>query len=80
MNDPIGVLDLIKFEIDDSLDASLLDLCKRILPCAIDYLRVDAFVEMGMGFGSGRVWNALAGCLRGIIKVYIFKNLLTKKK
>lgn len=59
------------FEIDATLDASLTELVRKMLPLASDYMLVEAFVETYSAYEYGRVNNALAAAIRELLKEYL---------
>lgn len=62
--------DLVGFQLDPSMDLSLQDLAKRILPLCENYLIVSQFTESRSHFKHGLVNHALASALRAILQDY----------
>jgi gamma-tubulin complex component 2 len=59
------------FIIDNTLDASLADLIKRILPMASNYMIVTHFIDTHSRFEFGKVNHALSAALRTLLQDYI---------
>lgn len=60
-----------EFMIDQSLDSSLLEMVKRILPLASNYSTVVRFIEEKSAFEYGLVNHALSSAMRTLIKDYM---------
>ncbi|KAK6168733.1 hypothetical protein SNE40_019918 [Patella caerulea] len=60
-----------EFMIDQSLDPSLQDLVKRILPLCSNYSTIVRFIEEKSAFEYGLVNHALAAAMRELIKDYM---------
>ncbi|XP_052239668.1 gamma-tubulin complex component 2-like isoform X1 [Dreissena polymorpha] len=60
-----------EFMIDQSLDASLQEMVKRILPLASNYSTVVRFIEEKSAFEYGLVNHALSSAMRTLIKDYM---------
>lgn len=58
------------FQLEPSLDASLSDLAKRILPLCENYVVVSQFAEARSHFKHGLVNHAFASALRAILQDY----------
>lgn len=60
-----------EFMIDQSLDSSLLEMVKRILPLASNYSTVVRFIEEKSAFEYGLVNHALSSAMRTLVKDYM---------
>ncbi|XP_060602983.1 gamma-tubulin complex component 2-like [Ruditapes philippinarum] len=60
-----------EFMIDQSLDASLLEMVKRILPLSSNYSTVVRFIEEKSAFEYGLVNHALSSAMRTLVKDYM---------
>lgn len=64
------------FKINSTVDSSLGELVKQILPLASYYSTVQRFVEQKMSFEYGQVNNALAEEMSSLIRDYMVSCLL----
>ncbi|KAL4233344.1 Gamma-tubulin complex component 2 [Mactra antiquata] len=60
-----------EFMIDQSLDVSLMEMVKRILPLASNYSIVVRFIEEKSAYEYGMVNHALSAAMRTLIKDYL---------
>lgn len=59
------------FKVNSSVDPSLAELVKQILPLASYYSTVQRFIEQKMGFEYGQVNNALAEEMGSLMRDYM---------
>lgn len=71
-----GPYDVREFTICDSIDTSLKELIKQILPLASYYSMAQRFIEEKMKFEFGQVNNALAEAIRSILVEYVVSSHL----
>ncbi|KAI8822594.1 Spc98 family-domain-containing protein [Fimicolochytrium jonesii] len=60
----------IEFTLDPTMDPSLAELVKRMLPIAVYLHKIDNYIETQTRFRSGRVQHALAATTRALLKNY----------
>eukprot|EP00898_Chlorokybus_atmophyticus_P003738 jgi/Chlat1/4365/Chrsp29S04513 len=61
---------VMQFDVDESLDPSLLELVRRVLPICEYYVTVSRFVEARSRYEHGLVVHALAAAVRSLLKDY----------
>ncbi|KAI9092455.1 Spc98 family-domain-containing protein [Phlyctochytrium arcticum] len=57
-----------EFIFDPTLDRSIVELTKRLLPLALHLREVESFIQVHSKFEYGRVHHALAATMRGLLK------------